>query len=496
MPATRPSEPADVREQRIRRLFARLDTKKKGVLDVEAIREGFAKYDHPLAHASGITDEFMLRADIDKDGVINYEDFHRFVDTTEAKLWNIFVAIDKDNSGRLDRAEVQQALQVSGATVSADKVALFFSWIDKDSDGEISFDDFCHFLLFMPLETYTLRAAYAYFASSVPITSDGDFLMSLFSDEMLGGIGYFVAGGAAGVISRTMTAPFDRLKVYLIARTESAAPATAEAREIAKMRGSPLLNAIRVLWRHGGVRNFFVGNGLNILKVLPESAIKFGSFESAKRYLAELEGVDVGELSQASSFIAGGIGGAVAQFAVYPIDTLKFRVQCEDFSSSLRGNALLVHTAKNMWRSGGVPAYYRGLVIGVGGVFPYAALDLGTFEFMKKGYIKATSQRLHINEADVKLGNMAVLTMGALSGSVSATLVYPLNLLRTRLQAQGTTGHPQHYTGMADVWRKTVQNEGYRGLFRGLVPNLAKVAPAVSISYLVYENSKTLMGLA
>lgn len=50
-----------------------------------------------------------------------------------------------------------------------------------------------------------------------------------------------------------------------------------------------------------------------------------------------------------------------------------------------------------------------------------------------------------------------------------------------RLQAQGTTHHPQRYTGMWDVFTKTLQQEGPKGLYRGLTPNLLKVIPAVSI---------------
>ena len=85
--------------------------------------------------------------------------------------------------------------------------------------------------------------------------------------------------------------------------------------------------------------------------------------------------------------------------------------------------------------------------------------------------------------------------IGAFAGSLGATLVYPLNLLRTRLQSQGTAIHPPTYTGIWDVTFKTVHGEGYRGLYKGLTPNLLKVVPAVSISYVVYDNSKRLLGL-
>src|SRR4051794_9079230 len=70
-----------------------------------------------------------------------------------------------------------------------------------------------------------------------------------------------------------------------------------------------------------------------------------------------------------------------------------------------------------------------------------------------------------------------------------------INLLRTRLQASGSSGHPQTYTGFWDVTHKTLAREGWPGLYKGLLPTLAKVAPAVSISYVVswprWEDSLT-----
>jgi hypothetical protein len=60
-----------------------------------------------------------------------------------------------------------------------------------------------------------------------------------------------------------------------------------------------------------------------------------------------------------------------------------------------------------------------------------------------------------------------------------------INLLRTKLQASGSTGHPQTYDGFYDVLQKTMAKEGWRGMYRGLTVTLAKVVPAVSISYVV-----------
>ncbi|KAG8806080.1 hypothetical protein FRC19_007478 [Serendipita sp. 401] len=49
------------------------------------------------------------------------------------------------------------------------------------------------------------------------------------------------------------------------------------------------------------------------------------------------------------------------------------------------------------------------------------------------------------------------------------------------------------YNGAIDAAVKTFQTEGIAGLYRGMWPNLIKVAPAMATSFYVYENVKSLM---
>jgi solute carrier family 25 phosphate transporter 23/24/25/41 len=147
-----------------------------------------------------------------------------------------------------------------------------------------------------------------------------------------------------------------------------------------------------------------------------------------------------------------------------------------------------------MWQSGGVRSFYRGLFWGLVGQFPYSAIDLTTFEYTKRWIIQR-NERQGFHGDDAKPGVVAIAAIGGFSGAVGASLVWPLNMLRTRLQTQGTVIHPRTYTGIVDVTRQTLQSEGVRGLFRGITPNLIKVVPAVSITYVVYDKSKRLFGL-
>lgn len=71
-----------------------------------------------------------------------------------------------------------------------------------------------------------------------------------------------------------------------------------------------------------------------------------------------------------------------------------------------------------------------------------------------------------------------------------------INLLRTRLQAAGSSGHPHMYNGFMDVLQQTLRNEGWRGLYKGLLPSILKVGPAVGVSWIVYEDAKRRLGVS
>lgn len=77
--------------------------------------------------------------------------------------------------------------------------------------------------------------------------------------------GYFLAGAVSGGVSRTATAPFDRLKVYLLVNTQTstnvAIDAVKQGRILTALRNSyrPIGDAVVTLWKAGGFRTFFAG---------------------------------------------------------------------------------------------------------------------------------------------------------------------------------------------------------------------------------------------
>ncbi|KAH3901339.1 Ca(2+)-binding ATP:ADP antiporter SAL1 SCDLUD_002830 [Saccharomycodes ludwigii] len=509
-------------EQEIKNGFDKIDKDKDGKVNSEEIMKYLAEKEQSLGN-----DTIDLSANSgklqmsDKDTNTNMPENHNNLQSKKNNFKN-FISwafkstkqqqqdILQHNHHQKSEQQEQQEQQQQQSLKTDNNNNSSNTKITDSLPNTITYNQWRNFLIFMPRKQGSrLHTAYSYYSfylfnEDVDLSSEGD--MTLINDFIKGG-GFFIAGGLSGVISRTCTAPFDRIKVFLIARTDLsstllnsksalAAHAKHPTSDLSKIQ-SPLVKAIKTIYRQGGLKSFYVGNGLNVIKVFPESAIKFGSFELTKKMMATLEGANnLDELSKFSTYLAGGMAGVMAQFSVYPIDTLKYRMQCAPLDNKLKGNKLLITTAKEMYNNGGgLRIFYRGVGVGVMGIFPYAALDLGTFTALKKWFIQREALKRHVPVEDVTLSNFIVLPMGAFSGTVGATLVYPINLLRTRLQAQGTFAHPYTYNGFFDVFRKTVAREGYQGLFKGLVPNIAKVCPAVSISYLCYENLKKILKL-
>ena len=64
-----------------------------------------------------------------------------FVEQTEKELWQLFKSIDRDHNGQLDKGEVRSAFERAGIKLPGTKLDQFFSEVDTNHDGVITFDE-------------------------------------------------------------------------------------------------------------------------------------------------------------------------------------------------------------------------------------------------------------------------------------------------------------------------------------------------------------------
>ncbi|XP_047524278.1 calcium-binding mitochondrial carrier protein SCaMC-2 isoform X2 [Pieris napi] len=277
---------------------------------------------------------------------------------------------------------------------------------------------------------------------------------------------HLLAGGIAGAFSRTCTAPLDRLKVFLQVNP---------TRE----------NMVRCLARminEGGINGLWRGNGINVIKIAPESALKFAAYEQVKRLIKGEKKNQPLEIHE--RFIAGASAGAISQTVIYPLEVLKTRLALRKTGQYLG----ILDAARKIYAREGLKCFYKGYIPNILGIVPYAGIDLAVYETLKKKYIS----KYQANNSQP--GILLLLACGSASCTLGQVCSYPLALVRTRLQAQERSAKGAEGT-MSGVFRDIVQREGFRGLYRGITPNFIKVIPAVSISYVVYEYASRSLGV-
>ncbi|KAJ1413791.1 Mitochondrial carrier protein [Sesbania bispinosa] len=295
--------------------------------------------------------------------------------------------------------------------------------------------------------------------------------------------------------SRTAVAPLERLKILL------------QVQNPHNIKYNGTIQGLKYIWRTEGFRGLFKGNGTNCARIVPNSAVKFFSYEQASKAILHLyqqqTGNEDARLTPVLRLGAGACAGIIAMSATYPMDMVRGRitVQTEKSPYQYRG---MFHALSTVLREEGPRALYKGWLPSVIGVIPYVGLNFAVYESLKDWLIKSKPFGL---VQDSELSVTTRLACGAAAGTVGQTIAYPLDVIRRRMQMVGwnhaasvVTGDgrgkvPLEYTGMVDAFRKTVRYEGFGALYKGLVPNSVKVVPSIAIAFVSYEVVKDILGV-
>lgn len=297
---------------------------------------------------------------------------------------------------------------------------------------------------------------------------------------------HLVSVGISGAVSRTAVAPLERLKILMQTGTVNA--------HSLGWRGS-----LRAMVRQdvSTIRALFRGNGANVIRIVPSAAIqlimvdrlrkldvmrtlKENSSQTGLAALIPEQNVPIGTQARAvEAILIGGISGMVAATATYPFDFVRARLSVQ--RSGFEPYRGTFHGIREAVRNEGFRSLYRGLGPSLAGVFPYVGLSFGIYETLRPILPKRNDQTGIPTTGSTIVCGMAATATGQLAS-------YPLDTCRRRMQVSGfdSAGHIKA-TGFLDTWREIGRQMGWRGYFRGILPNLLKVAPASIVSFVTYE---------
>eukprot|EP01083_Nonionella_stella_P046889 125555_1 len=168
--------------------------------------------------------------------------------------------------------------------------------------------------------------------------------------------------------------------------------------------------------------------------------------------------------------VEGGVAACVAELFTLPLDTVKVRLQIAG-SNPLPGAAVrhgLVSTARGMLQEEGLLAMWKGLVPGLYRQMVFAGLRIGLYDHVRDYY----------SGYDPSNRNIGVrVAAGLTTGAFAICVAQPLDLIKIRIQAEGRLSpgaQPRYNKGVPRALAKVVSEEGIRGLWTGILPNIGR----------------------
>jgi len=285
----------------------------------------------------------------------------------------------------------------------------------------------------------------------------------------------FLAGGVSGVVSKTITAPIERVK--LIIQTQDANPKIISG-EVPRYTG--IGNCFTRVASEQGMGAFWRGNATNCIRYFPTQAFNLAFKDSIKGMFPKKNPKTEFWPFFGINLASGGLAGAGSLCFVYPLDYARTRLASDVGSGKRTFDGLADCIKKTAKGPNGVLSLYNGFGISVAGIIPYRGTQFGLNDTIKG-----------LNPWDKEKTFRGIFSKWAgaqFSVIASGFVTYPFDTVRRRLQMQSEKPVEERmYKGAADCFGQILKNEGTAALFKGAGANVLRGTGAAIVLVLYGE---------
>ncbi|GIY27225.1 mitochondrial thiamine pyrophosphate carrier [Caerostris darwini] len=292
---------------------------------------------------------------------------------------------------------------------------------------------------------------------------------------------YAIAGAVSGFVTRTLFQPLDVIKIRFQLQIE---PIT-ELSKRAKYKG--MIHAFRCIRMEEGIQALWKGIVPAQFLSTTYGALQFTAFEvlteEASIYLPAKFHSDAKPLI---NFTCGALAGAIATTGSFPFDVLRTRLVAQGEPKTYKN---ILHATVTMIRIEGPSSFYKGLSPTLVQIMPNAGAQFAFYKLFQGMWNYFLSQEATTSSI------FQSSSCGAASGIVAKTIIYPLDLIKKRIQVQGfedarkAFGSVRRYTGLVHCATCILREEGFLGLYKGLWPSVLKAACTTGSHFLYYEQT-------
>lgn len=193
-------------------------------------------------------------------------------------------------------------------------------------------------------------------------------------------------------------------------------------------------------------------------------------------------------MSALEPFLFGGIASLTAEMGTFPMDTTKTRLQVQGQKVDLvcrdTKYRSMTHALLRISREEGVQALYKGIAPALLRQASYGTLKIGLYNYFKRVLVA--------NPKDETLFSNVIA--GVVSGTIAAAVANPTDVLKVRMQSGSSLSYSQRSSCLR-FFRKIYQEEGVKGLYRGVGPTVQRAAVLAGVLLPSYDLcKKTFLG--
>jgi solute carrier family 25 phosphate transporter 23/24/25/41 len=298
---------------------------------------------------------------------------------------------------------------------------------------------------------------------------------------------HFISGALSGIISRTLTAPLERLKIIF------------QVNYVGRgIRPPGVLKGLKEVYNREGLRGLFRGNLVNLMKTTPDFAIKLYTFSKTKYYLCNNK--NISKFETISILLCGGISGMTSTICIFPLDVIKTRLSANT-ANIYNG---IIDTTIKLYKEGGLRIFYKGINPSLISAVPNSGLNLFFYDTLKKKLSGSSC----IDNGKLLSGPKLML-IGALSAFFSSSIFYPFQTLQSRI-IMGNKFIEENFKNQIDInfdknnnisknygflkFAKIIYyKEGLIGFYKGYIPGISKIMIGNAIGYSLYEKIREIL---
>ncbi|XP_065066539.1 mitochondrial basic amino acids transporter-like [Rhopilema esculentum] len=271
----------------------------------------------------------------------------------------------------------------------------------------------------------------------------------------------FISGWIAGCAGVLVSHPFDTVRIRL--QSQGVVPDS-------PLKYNGTIHCLVETVKKEKVYGLFKGITPPLLGTAAWNAVVFGVYGNVMRVLSE------GKEQERPSFkntIIASVAVAFAQsLIICPMELVKCRLQVQTNSSNRLYKGTLDCISK-IYRSNGFRGLYRGMPATIIRDIPGFVSYFLSFEYLC---------RVIAGEEGAYLGPVALMLAGGTAGSISWTLAFPPDVIKTRIQIDTS----KRYTGFLQCLRSSFKEEQWRLFVRGLTPTILRAFPMNAAIFTVH----------